>query len=154
MRRNRLSALFILCAVSCLVTACHDKESPDTLFPLSIVHTQDKTETAFQVELADDPAEQEHGLMGRQDLADDRGMIFVFPQSKVTTFWMHNTPLFLDMVFIDDTGTVTQIHRNARPFDETLISSKAPVRAVLEIKGGNAQRQNIAVGDTIKPLFW
>lgn len=153
MRRNTISALLCVCLFA--VTACSKAETPNNHpLPLTVQHTQSGTETIFHIDIADEPGEQQHGLMGRQSVADDYGMLFVFQKNQIASFWMRNTPSFLDMIFIDESGKIIQIHRKARPFDDTLIKSTQPVRAVLEIKGGNAAHQNIIVGDTIKPLYW
>ena len=101
----------------------------------------------FTVEVATTPADQERGLMFRQHLAPDRGMIFPFPRPMVATFWMKDTLIPLDLVFIRADGTIANIAANARPMDLSIISSEGPVSTVLEIAGGRAAELRIQAGD-------
>ncbi|MDE2182092.1 MAG: DUF192 domain-containing protein [Alphaproteobacteria bacterium] len=101
----------------------------------------------FTVEVAADPASREHGLMERTDLAPDAGMLFDFQQPAFETFWMKDTPLSLDMLFIRQDGTVSTIVANTIPYSEEKIPSSEPVRAVLEINGGRAAALGIEPGD-------
>ena len=140
MRRN----ITFACIVSLSLTACAKSPAVQNDFAIkradgSVVH--------FKIETAQNDAERERGLMGRESLNPDQGMVFVFPKAQVLTFWMKNTPLFLDMIFMDATGQIVYIQHKARPYDETLITSHAPAQYVLEIKGGEADAQHIAVGD-------
>lgn len=104
----------------------------------------------FAVELVDTPEERAQGLMHRRELAADRGMLFDFKTQQPVTFWMRNTLIPLDMIFIDGDGRIRRIHAQARPLDETPVPSVFPVRAVLEIAGGEAARRGIAVDDTVR----
>ena len=115
----------------------------------AVLHTA-KGDFTFQVEIADDDAERAKGLMFRQELADDAGMLFDFGQERETAFWMQNTFIPLDMIFISAAGVVKTIHANARPMDTTSIPSGAPVRFVLEIPGGRAEEIGLAVGDRLE----
>lgn len=104
------------------------------------------------VEIADDPQERAQGLMYRRSLADNRGMLFIFETPRETSFWMRNTYLPLDLVFLDPRGVIRHIHRNARPLDETPIPGASakdpdPLRLmVLEVRAGEADRLGLAVG--------
>ncbi|WP_415184624.1 DUF192 domain-containing protein [Phaeovulum sp.] len=100
----------------------------------------------FSVEIADDPGKRAKGLMGRQKLASGAGMLFIYEQPQEVAFWMKNTPLPLDMVFIDQQGRVVRVHDGAVPFDETPIPSGAAVLMVLEINGGLAARIGLKPG--------
>jgi uncharacterized membrane protein (UPF0127 family) len=104
----------------------------------------------LRVELADTDESREYGLMNRTSLSPDKGMLFVFPEEKPLTFWMKNTLIPLDMVFIKTNGEIDFIHHNAHPEDLTPISSQGPVIAVLEIGGGQADKHGIKVGDIVK----
>ncbi len=117
--------------------------------PLTITLAAGKT-VPMTVELALTPAEQETGMMFRTRLADDQGMLFVFPTLDTKTFWMKNTELPLDIIFIDTNGKITHIAHDAQPNDESLIPSGGPVQFVLEIKGGMAARMGIAEGDIVR----
>ncbi len=101
----------------------------------------------LRVELATTPYEQEMGLMYRRHLALHAGMLFIFPDSMMATFWMKNTILPLDMLFITADGKISSIHAHAVPFDLSPISSDEPVRYVLEINAGAAKTLGLAPGE-------
>ena len=112
----------------------------------AVVHTA-KGDFGFTLEIADDEASREHGLMFRTSLAPDAGMLFDYHHEQMATFWMQNTMIPLDMIFISADGIVKTIHVNARPMDTTTIPSEVPVRFVLEIAGGRSQEIGLKVGD-------
>jgi len=103
----------------------------------------------FTVELARSPEQQQQGLMFRQSLAADAGMLFDFGDTRPATFWMKNTLIPLDMLFIAADGHVADIHERAVPLSEAAIESKVPVRAVLELNGGSVARLGIRRGDLV-----
>lgn len=108
----------------------------------------------YQVEIAANEAAREHGLMDRRHMAPDHGMLFEFPTRAPVSFWMKNTYLPLDMIFIDSDGTVRRVYENARPLSEALIPSEAPVTGVLELNAGQAARIKLGPGDKVKfPFF-
>ncbi|MEA3057936.1 MAG: uncharacterized protein QOF34_751 [Sphingomonadales bacterium] len=102
----------------------------------------------FTVEVARTPEQQERGLMFVRSLAGDRGMIFPYDPPQNVAFWMRNTLIPLDMVFIRADGTIARI-ANARALDETPVPGGEPVAAVLEIRGGRAAELGIAAGDRV-----
>jgi uncharacterized membrane protein (UPF0127 family) len=102
---------------------------------------------AFSVELALSAADRASGLMNRQSMAADHGMLFKFDQSRQVLMWMKNTPLPLDMLFIDEAGVVIRIAKETTPFSETIIPSGGPVRYVLELNGGTTGKRGISAGD-------
>lgn len=104
---------------------------------------------AFTVEVVDTPETRAQGLMFRMDLAPDAGMLFDFNESRPVSFWMHNTLIYLDMVFITEQGMVANVHANAVPHDDTSIPSDGPVMYVLEIPGGRAEELGIKAGDKV-----
>lgn len=117
--------------------------------PLSI-ETQTGKAIDLKVEVAATPEHWAQGLMYRTDLADDAGMIFLMGQPpRVISFWMKNTLIPLDMVFIGEDNLIKHIHANAEPENLQGISSVEPVTMVLEIGGGRAQALGLAVGDKI-----
>ena len=136
----RLAGLFLAVIVAALpLAACSDDGH-------GVLHTG-KGDFSFSLEVVDTPASREKGLMFRQSLAPDAGMLFDFKTEQPTTFWMQNTFIPLDMVFIAADGTVKTVHVNARPMDTTPIPSQAPVRFVLEIAGGRSAEIGLKPGD-------
>jgi uncharacterized membrane protein (UPF0127 family) len=99
------------------------------------------------VEVARTPAEQERGLMFRERLAPGTGMLFVFPASQDHVFWMRNTLIPLDMIFIDERGVVVGVVERAEPLSERGRSAGAPSRYVLEVPGGFAAEHGVRAGD-------
>lgn len=104
----------------------------------------------FEVEVADDASERAQGLMFRESLADNAGMLFLYPEPREVEFWMKNTPLSLDMVFVRADGTIARIAERTTPFSEEMIASGEDVSAVLEVKGGMMRQLGIAVGDRLR----
>jgi len=103
----------------------------------------------FVVEIADEQEEREVGLMFREDLPQDQGMLFDFGTDRMVSMWMRNTPLSLDMVFINRAGTVVRVAQNTTPFSANIISSGEPVRYVLELNAGVASGNGIRSGDKV-----
>jgi uncharacterized protein len=104
----------------------------------------------FDVELAVTPAQEEQGLMYREHLDPDAGMLFVFNDTAPRSFWMKNTLIPLDMLFIAADGRIVDIHERAVPLSEDLIPSQVPARAVLELNGGTVARLGIKIGDVVR----
>ena len=104
----------------------------------------------FIVEIAKTGEEQERGLMYRQSLAPDRGMIFPFAKPVRATFWMKDTLIPLDLIFIRADGTIANIAANARPMDLSIIPSDGAVSTVFEIAGGRAAELRIRAGDRVR----
>ena len=106
--------------------------------------------SAFSVEIADDEAERAKGLMFRHELPQSQGMLFVYGWPQRVAFWMKNTLIPLDMLFIRTDGTVERIKSMAAPGDETPIPGGDDIQFVLEIGGGEAARLNIGEGAEIR----
>ncbi len=100
----------------------------------------------FQVEVASTPSQRERGLMRRDNMPADHGMLFVFPKARRVTMWMKDTYLPLDMIFLDSSHRVVHVKENAQPLDETIIDSGGDVLHVLEINAGLAKKLKITVG--------
>ena len=113
------------------------------------IQTRDGAEYLFNVELALNPAQQAKGLMDRTMLAENAGMLFVFGDEEMRSFWMKDTLIPLDMIFIAKDGTIRHIHHMARPQDTAHITSNKPVSAVLEINGGFADKLGLSEGDKV-----
>ncbi|WP_420555646.1 DUF192 domain-containing protein [Roseovarius sp.] len=105
---------------------------------------------SFTVELADDNAERAQGLMNRESMARSAGMLFAYPAPRPVRFWMRNTLIPLDMIFLDDTGTVQTVHHEAQPLDESLIFGGNAIQYVLEINGGMARQLGISEGTELR----
>ncbi len=104
---------------------------------------------AFSVELASNDAERALGLMFRKSLPEGHGMLFDFKTDQPVQFWMHNTYISLDMIFIQGDGRILRIAENAQPMSDALIASGGPVRGVLEVIAGTARKFHIAPGDRV-----
>lgn len=111
-----------------------------------VFHTS-KGDFPFTVEIADTEASREKGLMFRTSLAPDAGMLFDYHHEQQASFWMQNTLIPLDMIFISADGIVKTIHVNAQPRDTTSIPSQVPIRFVMEIPGGRSEEIGLKVGD-------
>ena len=108
----------------------------------------------FQVEIARDEASRARGLMDRRFMPADHGMLFEFDREAPESFWMKDTYIPLDMIFISRAGVVTNIAANAEPLSERAIPSGPPCMAVLELNGGAAARIGLKVGDRLRHPFF
>lgn len=114
-----------------------------------VVHTSTGSHT-FTIEVVDTPQTRAQGLMYRQSIAPDAGMLFDFEEERPVSFWMMNTFIPLDMIFIRKDGTVANVHVNAKPQDPTGIPSDGAVMFVLEIAGGRSEEIGLKAGDRIE----
>lgn len=105
---------------------------------------------AFTVELAQTSMQQAKGLMFRTELADNAGMVFPFPEPRMASFWMKNTVIPLDIIFVRTNGTIESIAENTIPYSTTPVASGEPVGAVLELRGGLSAELGISAGDKVK----
>lgn len=119
------------------------------LFAASIERA-DGTAASFQLELAMRPAERRQGLMGRTALPAGQGMIFDFGRDQPLVMWMKNTPLPLDMIFINANGAVVDLITHTTPMSETLLPARRPARYVIELNAGEAGRQAIVPGSRLR----
>lgn len=131
----------LLAVVALVLAAC---SGGDRL----VVHSANG-DHGFSVEIAATADERAMGLMFRDQLAPDAGMLFDFGEEREVSFWMQNTLIPLDMIFIGADGEIKSIHVNARPLDTTSIPSGFPVQFVLEIPGGRSVELGIAAGDLV-----
>ena len=116
---------------------------------VSIVGADGNPRATVAVEVASTGPQRELGLMYRKHLDDNAGMIFVFPDAAPRNFWMHNTPIPLDMIFADAKGVVTGIVANAEPFSDKLLGVEGNSEYVLEVNGGFCAKNGIKVGDKL-----
>ena len=140
-----------------LMAACAGAGAPrdakgDPLEPLTI--TTASGEHRFMVEIADDDMERQRGLMEREPLADDRGMLFQFPDVAERGFWMRNTPSPLDIIYIDPRGRIVSIAKNATPMSDAVIPSNGPASGVLELRAGRADEIGARAGDRVSHPFF
>jgi uncharacterized membrane protein (UPF0127 family) len=118
--------------------------------PRVVIYPQHGDPIFVRVEIADSPEKRNFGLMYRKDLPEFHGMLFLFPREEVQSFWMKNTPLPLDIIFINSAYEIVNIARNTIPFSERLLPSGRPAQFVLEVNGGFCQRHGIEVGDRVE----
>lgn len=106
-------------------------------------------EHAIEVEVADTPDKRETGLMNRDSMAADTGMLFEFGEARPVSMWMKNTLIPLDMIFMDENGVIVNIAENARPLSLDIIPSNGAVHYVLELNGGAAAGYGAKPGDRL-----
>ena len=116
---------------------------------VAIVGADGKPRATVAVEVANTGSQREVGLMYRKHLDDNAGMIFVFPDAAPRNFWMHNTPIPLDMIFADANGVVLGIVANAEPFSDKLLGVEGNAEYVLEVNGGFCAKSGINPGDKL-----
>ena len=104
----------------------------------------------FRVEVMRTEPERERGLMYRKTMARDHGMLFEYQSEQPVTFWMHNTYLPLDLIFIGKDGRVVNVARDAKPMDDSLIPSSGPALGVLELDAGTAKTIGLKAGDVVR----
>jgi len=141
-------AVVVLAAALSLVT----KADATGAAPL-VIDTKSGGHVAFTVELAVSQDELSRGLMNRQALAEHSGMLFDFGYERPIAMWMKNTLIPLDMLFIASDGRILGIAQRTVPMSLETIPSPGPVRAVLEVPGGTAERDHIAIGDKAHGAF-
>lgn len=149
MSEPRLSrrAIFALAGGACAFGFGGARAAEARLEAVEVVTSRGRAR--FQVEIAATPAEQAKGLMFRKSLAPDRGMLFTYKRPQPAAFWMKNTLIPLDIIFIQPDGRILSIVRNARPHDETPLPSGGMILGVLEIAGGRAAQLGILPGDRV-----
>ncbi|MFY0595984.1 MAG: DUF192 domain-containing protein [Cognatishimia sp.] len=140
LKRLTGALVFSLITVSAQAACRHDT-----------VHLRgDWGEARFSVEVADNASERAKGLMDRMSMPMGQGMLFVYHQTRPVSFWMRNTFIPLDIIYLDQNGTVVNIHHQAKPLDETPLPSILPTRYVLEINGGLAKALGMTVGSALR----
>ena len=141
----------ILAALGLLILALGAAHAAAHRLPVESVVIETRTgPRAFKMEVAADDASRAQGLMHRTHLAKNAGMLFDFKQAVMVAFWMKDTPLPLDMLFVRADGTISTVAANAVPYSTAEIASAEPIRAVIEIGGGQAQALGIAPGDRVR----
>ena len=116
---------------------------------LDFVRADSSIITRIVIELAESPEEQAQGLMYRRSLPDRGGMLFVDPEESMRSFWMKNTALSLDILFVDANGEIVNIAKRTTPFSEDFITSTGPAQYVVEVRAGFTDRYGITENDRI-----
>jgi hypothetical protein len=148
----------IVSAILLGITSC--KEDKKVIIPIKIEFKKEgelslfksKTDsiiTTFDIEIANNDYETQTGLMHRHAMANNRGMLFIFPDISLRYFYMKNTFIPLDIIYLDKNKVIVSIQENAKPLDETSLSSQFPSQYVLEINAGLSQKWNFKKGDSI-----
>lgn len=135
--------------------AARGQKRPETAFRKDgeLVFTTPKgaARARIDIEIAERPEERMQGLMFREHMDEVQGMLFLFPSEEPLSFWMKDTPLPLDIVFLDANRTIVTIRRNTVPFSEASVPSDRPAQYVVEVNAGFADRHRLAPGDK---AFW
>ncbi|OPY28055.1 MAG: hypothetical protein A4E28_01735 [Methanocella sp. PtaU1.Bin125] len=153
---NRLligSIAIVLLIVLALAALVMVQQGPPEIGPTVGLIDHNGRLTVLDVEIADSPNEQKQGLMGRSSLPADAGMLFVFTDDGPRYFWMKDTLIPLDILFIDKDLEIIHIHENATPLSEATIASSGHCRYVLEVNGGLCRSLGICAGDRVRLDF-
>jgi len=145
---------FVLIAAFAMLIALHSPSGAETPPRLDLAVETIKVLSGgkshvFQAEVAKSSKERGRGLMYRTEMADDEGMLFIFDGEGDRYFWMKDTPLSLDIIFISKAGEIVRIAENTTPFSEKIIPSRKPAQYVLEVLAGTSNRLGIKAGDRI-----
>ena len=155
-----MKRLVLTLALSALAATAHAQDptarnaSVDFGTPQPLTIVSERGEHTFLVEEAKTLAQQARGMMWRESMGPDTGMIFEFAEPKIATIWMKNTAIPLDILFVRSNGKILKIEHNAQPYKLRSASSEAVVAAVVELKGGRALELGIRPGDTIEHDFF
>lgn len=150
----RRTLLVVLCVSLCRASATMQDVPPPAFAKegeLAVLSPEGNLRVKIDIEIAETAADQARGLMYRESMEAAQGMLFVFAREDEKTFWMKNTQIPLDMLFVDASGRIVTICRNTVPFSEEPYSSGAKVKYVLEVNAGAADRWRISPGDRV---YW
>ncbi|PIY13493.1 MAG: hypothetical protein COZ17_00165 [Flavobacteriaceae bacterium CG_4_10_14_3_um_filter_33_47] len=153
-----LFKVFVLSAIILSAASCNEKKT--TVKPAEISFkkegtlnvyktTSDSTQVTFDIEIANNEYEIQTGLMYRNSLKDSQGMLFVFDDARERFFYMKNTKIPLDLIFIGANKNIVSFQKNAKPLDENSLPSNVPAKYVLEINAGLIEKWQIQVGDSL-----
>ncbi|MEP3891776.1 MAG: DUF192 domain-containing protein [Hellea sp.] len=153
MKRFILSALFVSLAGSAFAQTSKD-DVVDFGAPVPLTVVSEGASHTFMIERAVTLDQQARGMMFRESMDPDSGMLFEFDEPKIATIWMKNTPLPLDIIFVRSNGKILKIEHMAQPYKLRSASSEAIVAAVLELQGGRSKELGIMPGDVVKHAFF
>lgn len=150
MARRAFALLLLIIPAVALAASCGDDDTPrvPAASTATVTIESGATTATLTVEIAATEAQREQGLMLRQQMDDDRGMLFLFPADTTTGFWMKNTYIALDIAFVSAEGTVLDVHA-AKPLDETIIKPGGPYRYTIEVNEGWFARHGLGQGATV-----
>lgn len=158
---KHVKVAIILALLSVLVYSCKEEKKKSKVTPVEITFKKegellllkapnDSIIKQLSIEIADDDYQTQTGMMYRKSMEDTQGMLFVFPDSEYRYFYMRNTEIPLDIIYVDENKTIVNIQKNAKPFDETSLPSEGPAKYVLEINAGLSTEWNLEKGDKIQ----
>ncbi|WP_040278656.1 DUF192 domain-containing protein [Psychroserpens damuponensis] len=163
MKRFILRFIIVLCFgnVTLLVTSCKEEPKSNKVTTVEVKFKKegelqlkkaisDSLLASINIEIADDEYSTQTGLMYRKSMQNNQGMLFVFPNVDYRAFYMKNTEIPLDIIFIAEDKTIVSIQKNAQPMDETSLPSEAPAKYVLEVNAGLSDAWTLEKGDVIK----
>ncbi|MEX2574327.1 MAG: DUF192 domain-containing protein [Balneolaceae bacterium] len=148
----------LLFPVFFLISACNENDErmpaeegriPDYSATVHFIAEKADTVSSIQAAVADTDASRATGLMDVFEMPMDRGMLFIFPDEKPRSFWMANTPLALDIIFVSEEMEIVRIHRNTLPYSERNVSSGATAMYAVETNAGYTRRNDIKEGMSI-----
>ena len=132
------------------VIVCAESNRPVFKQIVCFINVNKNNPQELSLDLADNEQKRSYGLMNREDMRPNSGMLFIWKDSQIRNFWMKNTHFNLDLFFLNNQGEIIEIYKNAKAFDETNIKSKEKVKYVLEM---NAGEQNFQIGNKLKCNF-
>lgn len=156
---KKIKVYLVLIAIFTVAAAC--KENEKTIIKTKTIEFKkegtlqilqqpsDSVLTKIDIEIADNEYETATGLMYRSSMEPDQGMLFIFEEAEMRSFYMKNTEIPLDIIFINENKRIVSIQKNAQPFNQTGLSSKFPAKYVLEVNAGKADEWALKVGDVI-----
>lgn len=158
---KHLKVAILLAILSGLAYSCKEEKKKSKVTPIEITFkkegellllkaSNDSIIKRLNIEIADDDYQTETGLMYRKSMEDSQGMLFIFPDSQYRAFYMRNTQIPLDIIYIDANRTIVSIQKNAKPFDEASLPSDGPAKYVLEINAGLSSEWKLEKGDKIQ----
>ena len=149
--KNLLSAIAAVSVFAVAAPGVYAQDDSLVQFDTGVLLVETgEAQQRFDIEIADSPEETSQGMMFRESLAENAGMLFDFGEPREPAMWMKNTLIPLDMLFIDQNGIIVAIARNAQPHSERRITPGMPVKGVLELNGGAAGKFGIEPGDVVR----
>ncbi len=151
---------YLLIIISFLFISCNDSETPERIeteertleytSEVTFIDVSGNEISSIEVAIADDDESRTQGLMDVTDLPEGAGMLFIFEENRERNFWMANTPLSLDIIFINEDFEIVRIHQNTMPYSQDNIPSEEPAKYVVEVNAGYTLRHDITEGATIR----